>query len=73
VIESVIEPTDIGIEHQVHFPRSDPDRQRVQRLMWTTPRTESVRKSQKVLLIDRVQHLDGGTLDDLIFLRRNPE
>ena len=73
MVESVIKPPDVGIEHPVHFPRSDPDRQRIQRLVRTTPRAESVRESQKVLLIDRVQHLPSGTLDDLIFQRGNAE
>ena len=73
VIQSVIEPPDVGIEHPIHLSRSDPNRQRVQRLVWTTSRSKSVRETQEVLLVNRVQHLDRGTLDDLIFQRRNPE
>src|SRR4029077_21248110 len=73
LIESVIKLPDVGIEHPVHFLRSDPNRQRIQRLVWATPWSESIRESQEVLFIDRVQYLDGGTLDDLIFQRRNPE
>src|SRR5580700_5958735 len=73
LIESVIKLPDVGIKHPVHFSRSDANRQRVQRLMRTVPRSKSIRKSQKVLFEDRVQYLDGGTLDDLIFQRGNPE
>ena len=73
LIESVIKLPDVGIEHPVHFLRSDPDRQRIQRLVWATPWSESIRESQEVLFADRVQYLDGGTLDDLIFQRGNPE
>ena len=73
VIERVIKPPDVGIEHPVHSPRSDPNRQRIQRLVRTTSRSKSIGESQKVLFVDRVQHLDRGTLDDLIFQRRNPE
>ena len=73
VIESVVKLPNVGIEHPVHPPRSDPDRQCVQRLVWTTSRSESIRKSQEVLLIDRVQHLDRGPLDDFVFQRGNPE
>jgi len=73
VIESVIKTPDVGIEHPLHFPRSVPERQRVQCLVWTGPRSESIREPEKVLFVDRVQHLDRGTLDDLIFQRRNPE
>src|SRR5580692_1361388 len=73
LIESVIKLPDVGIEHPAHFPRTDPNRQRVQRLMRAAPRPESIRKSQKVQFIDRIQHLDRGTLDDLIFQRGNAE
>jgi hypothetical protein len=73
LIESVIKLPDVGIEHPSHFSRSDPYRQRVQSLMWTATGPESIRESQEVLFVDRVQHLDGGTLDDLIFQRGNTE
>jgi hypothetical protein len=69
LIESVIKLPDVGIEHPSHFSRSDPYRQRVQSLMWTTTGPEPIRESQEVLFVDRVQHLDGGTLDDFIFQR----
>jgi len=73
VIQSVIEPPDVGIEHPIHLSRSDPNRQRIQRLVWTTSRSKSVRETQEVLLVDRVQHLASGTLDDLVFQRGNAE
>jgi len=73
VVESVVEPADVGIEHPVHLLRSDSDGQCVQRLMRAAPRSETVRKSQKALFIDRVQHFDGGALDDLVFQRGNAE
>src|SRR5580704_9926495 len=73
LIESVIKLPDVGIEHPVHLSRSDPDRQRVQRLMRAAPRSESIRKSQEVLFVYSVQHLDRGTLDDLVFQRGNAE
>src|SRR5215469_10640521 len=53
--------------------RVHPDRQRVQCLVRTTPRSKPVRKSQEVLFIDRVQHFDSGALDDLIFQCGNAE
>src|SRR5215472_15558295 len=73
VIESVIKLTDVGIEHPVHFSRSDPNRQRIQRLVRAALRSETVGKFQEVLFIDSVQHLDRGTLDDLVFQRGNAE
>src|SRR5690349_14713183 len=73
VIESVIELADVGIEHPVHFSRTNPDRQRIQRFVRTTPWSEPIRKSQEVLFIDCVQHLGGGALNNLVFQRWNSE
>src|SRR4029077_12472339 len=56
LIESVIKLPDVGIEHPVPFLRSDPNRQRIQRFGWATPWSESIRESQEVLFIDRVQY-----------------
>src|SRR5215471_8678279 len=46
LIESVIKLPDVGIEHPAHFSRSDPYRQRVQTLMWTTTGPEPIRVSR---------------------------
>src|SRR5262249_52135882 len=73
LIESVIKLPDVGIEHPVHFSRSDPNRQRLQRLVRAVPWSETVRKFQKVLFVNGVQHLGGGTLDVLVFQRGNAE
>src|SRR5215471_7322964 len=73
LIESVIKLPDVGIEHPAHFSRSDPHRQRIQRLMRAAPRPETIRESQEVLFINCVQHLDRGTLDDFVFQRGNAE
>jgi hypothetical protein len=73
VVESVVELSDVGIEHPAHLLRSDPNRQRIQRLMRAAPRSESIREPQKVLFVNRVQHFDSGTLDDLVFKRGNAE
>src|SRR5215472_8703707 len=71
LIESVIKFAHVGIEHPVHFSRSDPNRQRIQRLMRAAPWPEPIRKFQEVLFINCVQHLDGGTLNDFVFQRGN--
>src|SRR5262245_50689546 len=73
LIESVVKLSDVGIEHPVHFSRTNPDRQRIQRFVWATPRSEAIRKSQEVLFVDCVQHLGGGTLNDFVFQRGNAE
>ena len=58
---------------QFTFLRPDPDRQRVQRIVLAAPRPESVREAEKVLLVDGVEHLDDGPLDDLVLQRGNAE
>src|SRR5215469_15866246 len=73
LVESVVKLSDVSIVYPVHFSCSDPNRQRIQRLMWATFWSETVRESQKVRFVNCVQHCDGGTLDDLIFQRGNAE
>src|SRR5215472_14403967 len=51
LIESVVKLLDVGIEHPAHFSHSDPNRQRIQRLMRAAPRPETVRKFQEVLFV----------------------
>ena len=41
--------------------------------MWTSPRSEAVGEGEEVGLVDRVQDLDDGALDDLVFERGNTE
>src|SRR6266480_2731952 len=64
---------DVKVEHPVHLSRQQSRVERVQRLMLASPRSEPVRKAEKVRLVDGVQHLDRGTLDDLVFQRRYSE
>jgi hypothetical protein len=35
--------------------------------------SKSVRKAKKVLLVNRIEHLHHGSLDDFIFQRSNPK
>src|SRR5579864_1778239 len=67
VLQRIEEAAQIRIEHPVHSLRFDPNRQRIQRLMRTTFRSEAIREAQKVLLIDRIQHLHDSALDDFVF------
>src|SRR5437764_3315735 len=64
---------DVKIEHPVHLPCQQSRVERVQRLMLASPRSEPVRKAEKIRFIDGVQHLDRGALDDLVFQRRHSE
>ena len=38
-------------------------------MMWTAPGPESVREAEEVGLVDGVQHLDRGALEQLVFQR----
>src|SRR5208283_3474531 len=73
MLQRIEEATQIRIEHPVHFPRRDPDRQRIQRLVRITFRSEAVREAEEVLLVDCIQHLDNGALDDFILQHRHPQ
>src|SRR5437763_13707982 len=63
----------VKVEHPVHLSRQQTRVERVQRLMLASPRSEPVRKTEKIRFVDGVQHLDRGTLDDLVFQRRHSE
>jgi hypothetical protein len=41
--------------------------------MLTAPGTKAIREPQKVLLVDRIEHLHHGPLDNLIFQRSDPK
>jgi hypothetical protein len=67
------ELAEIRVEHPVHVSRLDPSRERVQRIVWTTPRPEPVREAEKVRRVDRIQHLDHRPLQDLVLQHGNTE
>ncbi|KVU25200.1 hypothetical protein WK65_14705 [Burkholderia ubonensis] len=41
--------------------------------MLTAPGPKPVREAEKIFLVDRVQHFDHRTLDDLVLQRSNPQ
>ena len=49
-------PRDVGIEHPPHVLPLDSHRQRVERIVRSAPRSESVGEAEKVRLVDRVKH-----------------
>src|SRR5206468_11159578 len=73
VVERIEEATDVRVEHPVHASRFDPDRQRIQRVVRAASRAKPVRDAEKVLFVNRAQHVDDGTLDDFVFQRGNAE
>src|SRR6202050_949936 len=61
------EVLDVGVKYPVHFPYFDRRRQRVQRIMRSSPRSHAVRETAEVAFIDSVERHDGCALHDLVF------
>jgi len=64
---------DIRVDHPIHLPLEDSGGKRVQRIVLATPRPKPIGETQEVHLVDGVQHLDDGTLDDLVLQRGDTE
>jgi hypothetical protein len=73
VPDAVEERLDIGIHDPVHLLALDRHRHCVQRSMLAAPRPEPVAEPEEVFLIDGIQHLGHGPLDDLVLQRRYAE
>ena len=73
VVDSVVKSTDVCIKHPVHLLAYKPGRQRIQRIMLASPRPEPVRETDEVRLVNSVEHLDDGPLDNLVLQRGNAE
>ncbi len=63
----VEETADVDLEYPVHLCAGDPDHQGVQRIVLAALGAEPVREPEEILLVDRVQHRGGRSLDDLVF------
>src|SRR4051794_20651427 len=62
----VEERPDVGVQDVAHLLAVDPDTKRIERVMRSPPRPESVREPEEVFLIDRVQQRGHRPLDDLV-------
>src|SRR5665811_1879987 len=67
------EVADISVEHPVHLPFGYPNREPVQRIMRTALGPKPVRKTEEVLLVYGVQHLNHRPLENLALQHRDPE
>jgi len=56
----------VAVEYPVDPPLPDPERERIQRLMLVTLRSETVAEAQELRLIDRRQDCHHRSLDDLV-------
>ena len=73
MVQAGEELADIRVEHPVHVLPLDPDRERIQRVMRATSRPEPVGETPEIHLIDGVEHLDDGPLNNLVFQRGDAE
>ena len=60
------ETSDVSVQYPVHRLAPDADRERIQRVMLSPPGPEPVGEADKVLLVDRIENFNHGTLDDLV-------
>ena len=72
-VELPEEVADIRVQNPVHLLPVDPGHQGIQRLVGPAARPEPVGEPQEVRLVDSVQHLDDGPLDDLVLQRGDAE
>ena len=71
MVDGVVEATDVRIEHPAHLPPQDPGRERIQRLMRAASGPKPVGEAEKVRLVDGVQYLDDGALEELVLQSGN--
>src|SRR5277367_151990 len=67
----VEELRNVGVDNVIHLPGVDGRRQGVERVVRSPPRPESVTEAEEVFLVDRIQHVGHGALNDLILQRRH--
>ncbi len=63
----------IGIEYPVHFLLLDRERERVKSIVLAALRSETIREAKKIRFVYGIEHLDDGSLNDLILQRGNPQ
>src|SRR5947208_7822776 len=72
-VEVIEKAADVSVQNVVHLLLQERVRQRIQRVMLAAPRAETIRKAQKVFLVDRIEDGDHGLLDDLVFQGRDSQ
>ena len=73
VAHVIEEATDVRIEHPIHLPPLQSDRERIERLMRTATRTEPVGEAFEVDLINLIEDRHHGLLDDFVFQCRDAQ
>ena len=72
-VEIVEKSANVGVQNVVHFLLQERIRQRIQRIMLAAPRAKSIRKAEKIFLVNLVEDGSHGLLDELVFQSRNSQ
>ena len=67
MVDGIKIATNVCIQHPAYLSRHDSGIKGVERIMWTASRPKTIRKTDKVSLVDRTEHLNRCSLDDLVF------
>ena len=67
----VEELRNVSVDNVIHLPGVNGRRQGVERVVRSPPRPESVAEAEEVFLVDRIQHVGHGALNDLVLQRRH--
>src|SRR5438094_5181761 len=72
-VEVIEKAADVSVQNVVHLLLQERVRQRIQRVMLAAPRAETIRKAQKIFLVNLIEDGDHGLLDDLVFQGRDSQ
>jgi hypothetical protein len=73
VADRVEELADVGVQYPVHLGARDSNGQCIEGIMLPPLGSESIRESQEILLVDRIEYRHERTLNDFILQRRDTE
>src|ERR1700730_15866609 len=69
MVQTIEERADVAVQHPFHLPRQQRGVQGVQRMMRPLAWPVAIRETEKVSLVDSIQHHDGRPLGNLVFQR----
>src|SRR5215469_10595135 len=72
-IEIIEKAFNICVEYEIHLLLQERIRQCIQRLMLATSWAKSIRKAEKIFLVDLIEDRNHGLLDCLVLHSRNPQ
>ncbi len=73
MVQTIEERADVSIQHPVHLSRQQAGVQSIQRIMLALAWPVAIRETEKVRLVDWIQHLGRRALGNLIFQRCDSE